>query len=205
MIKENFKSIASERDKDNIALLKRLAKEIWNKKRIEIINEIFSPNFICHYEYGDIKGINAWVEKHYNPLINAFPDIHVEVEDIISKGDYVVTRWKARAVHTGDLYSLPPTGEKIEFSGMAWSKIVGDKIIEHWVNWNMAYMVQQLSATLKTLSGLLPICSSCKKIRDDKGYWNQVERYILEHTDAELTHSICPECSKKLYPDLDID
>lgn len=58
---------------------------------------------------------------------------------------------------------------------------------------------------IKTLSGLLPICASCKNIRDDKGYWNQIESYIREHTDAEFSHSICPECAKKLYPDLDLN
>ncbi len=52
------------------------------------------------------------------------------------------------------------------------------------------------------LRGMLPICSSCKKIRDDKGYWNQIEVYIKEHSDAEFSHGICPECIKKLYPDL---
>jgi len=55
---------------------------------------------------------------------------------------------------------------------------------------------------VKTLSGFFPICSSCKKIRDDNGYWNQIESYIKTHSDAEFSHSICPECAKKLYPDL---
>jgi PAS domain S-box-containing protein len=57
---------------------------------------------------------------------------------------------------------------------------------------------------IKVLSGLLPICSSCKKIRDDKGYWNQIEAFIQEHSEAKFSHSICKECVKKLYPDLDI-
>jgi ABC-type multidrug transport system fused ATPase/permease subunit len=57
---------------------------------------------------------------------------------------------------------------------------------------------------VKTLSGLLPICSSCKKIRDDQGYWNQIESYIQTRSDAEFSHSICPDCAKKLYPDIDI-
>lgn len=55
---------------------------------------------------------------------------------------------------------------------------------------------------IKTLSGLLPICSSCHKMRDDKGYWHRVEEYLHSHTDAELTHGICPECVEKLYGDL---
>ena len=54
---------------------------------------------------------------------------------------------------------------------------------------------------VKTLSGLLPICSSCKKIRDDNGYWNEVEAYIHEHSEVEFSHGICPDCMRKLYPD----
>jgi hypothetical protein len=55
---------------------------------------------------------------------------------------------------------------------------------------------------VRLLSGLLPICASCKKIRDDKGYWNQIEAYIKEHSSADFSHSICPECAKRLYPEL---
>jgi len=61
--------------------------------------------------------------------------------------------------------------------------------------------LQHALANIKTLHGLLPICSSCKKIRDDHGYWNQLETYIGAHTDAEFTHGLCPECIQKLYPD----
>ena len=56
-------------------------------------------------------------------------------------------------------------------------------------------------AKVKVLSGLLPICASCKKVRDDKGYWNQLETYLKEHSNTEITHGICPECMKKLYPE----
>ncbi|MGE5173795.1 MAG: PAS domain S-box protein [Betaproteobacteria bacterium] len=54
---------------------------------------------------------------------------------------------------------------------------------------------------IKTLSGMLPICASCKRIRDDDGYWNQIESYIRDHSDAEFSHSICPECAQKIYPE----
>jgi hypothetical protein len=53
---------------------------------------------------------------------------------------------------------------------------------------------------VKMLSGMLPICSSCKKVRDDRGYWNQIESYIREHSEAEFSHGLCPECMQKLYP-----
>ncbi|MDH4319474.1 MAG: PAS domain S-box protein [Desulfobulbaceae bacterium] len=62
--------------------------------------------------------------------------------------------------------------------------------------------LQQALNQVKVLSGLLPICSSCKKIRDEQGTWNQMEQYIKEHTDAEFSHSMCPECAKRMYPDL---
>jgi two-component system, response regulator PdtaR len=65
-------------------------------------------------------------------------------------------------------------------------------------------LISQLMQALnqvKLLSGLLPICANCKKIRDDNGYWATVERYISEHSQATFTHSICPECVKILYPE----
>jgi len=64
--------------------------------------------------------------------------------------------------------------------------------------------LQTAFAKVKTLSGLLPICSHCKKIRDDKGYWNQIETYIRDHSEAEFSHGICQECAKKYYPDMDL-
>ncbi len=54
---------------------------------------------------------------------------------------------------------------------------------------------------IKTLTGLIPICAGCKKIRDDKGYWNQLEQYVEEHSDAVFSHGLCPECFQKYFPD----
>ena len=61
--------------------------------------------------------------------------------------------------------------------------------------------LQKALSEVKKLSGFLPICSSCKKIRDDKGYWSEIERYIGERTDTQFSHGICPDCMRKLYPD----
>ena len=65
--------------------------------------------------------------------------------------------------------------------------------------------LQEALAQIKTLSGLLPICASCKKVRDDTGYWNQIESYIRDRSDAEFSHGICPECAKNLYPEFDVN
>jgi YesN/AraC family two-component response regulator len=61
--------------------------------------------------------------------------------------------------------------------------------------------LQTAANRIKTLSGLLPICSSCKKIRDDSGYWTQLERYFTEHSGVLFTHGLCPQCITRLYPD----
>jgi ligand-binding sensor domain-containing protein len=61
--------------------------------------------------------------------------------------------------------------------------------------------VEESLSQIKTLRGLLPVCASCKKIRDDKGYWNQMETYIQANSEADFSHSVCPECIQKLYPD----
>ena len=65
--------------------------------------------------------------------------------------------------------------------------------------------LQHALASVKTLSGLLPICAGCKKIRNDDGYWTMVETYLSEHSDAEFSHGICPDCGKELYGDLYVD
>ena len=68
-------------------------------------------------------------------------------------------------------------------------------------------LISQLKKALreiKTLRGFVPICANCKKIRDDEGYWQQIEKYIQERSDAKFSHGICPECARKFYPDLDI-
>jgi PleD family two-component response regulator len=64
--------------------------------------------------------------------------------------------------------------------------------------------LQQALDEIKTLRGIIPICANCKNIRDDKGYWHQIEVYVRDHSDADFSHGICQECAKKLYPDLDL-
>jgi 6-phosphogluconate dehydrogenase (decarboxylating) len=61
--------------------------------------------------------------------------------------------------------------------------------------------LKQALAEVKTLSGMLPVCAHCKKIRDDQGYWNQMESYITNHSDALFSHCVCPDCATQLYPE----
>jgi hypothetical protein len=81
--------------------------------------------------------------------------------------------------------------------GFFWGKIIEadrdkSKIIKE---------LQEASTRVKVLSGLLPICAACKNIRDDQGYWNQIEEYLQKHSEAKFSHGICPDCAAKLYPE----
>jgi hypothetical protein len=62
-------------------------------------------------------------------------------------------------------------------------------------------LLQTRDSEINKLRGMLPICASCKKIRDDHGYWQQIELYITQHSGAEFTHSLCPACADRLYPE----
>ena len=80
---------------------------------------------------------------------------------------------------------------------------VGIRMLE--IQNRLVAKVQELSLALehiKILQGIIPICSFCKKIRNDQGYWEQVENYISDHSQALFSHSFCPECMKKHYPDI---
>ena len=65
-------------------------------------------------------------------------------------------------------------------------------------------LLEQALKEIKTLRGIVPICANCKKIRDDEGYWSQVEVYVQNHTEAKFSHGICPGCAKKLYPEFNL-
>jgi PAS domain S-box-containing protein len=103
------------------------------------------------------------------------------------------------------LTSMPGT-QKVG-SQVIWSGVILDITERKQAEEERNILVLELElalAEIKTLKGILPICSFCKIIRDDKGYWNQIESYIHEHSEAEFSHGICQECAKKHYPDLDI-
>lgn len=97
---------------------------------------------------------------------------------------------------------LTGIGRNLHNSGAA-SFIIGfqkGELAESLATKNEA--LEDALSSIKTLSGMLPICANCKKIRDDQGYYQQIEHYITEHSEAQFTHGICPDCAKKLYPDI---
>jgi PAS domain S-box-containing protein len=110
-----------------------------------------------------------------------------------------------------DRYSAPMIGTDAKFYGRIWyfRDITERKLAEEELQRYSSELVksnkdlQEALSNVKTLSGMLPICASCKKIRDDKGYWSEVESYITVHSGVLFSHGICPECAKKMYEELE--
>jgi HAMP domain-containing protein len=103
-----------------------------------------------------------------------------------------------------DSIAIRKNEEKLErINGQLRGEIIEREKAEDERNKLIAQLRDAL-AKIKTLTGLLPICSACKKIRNDRGVWEQMEVYIRDHSEADFSHSICPECIRKLYPDLDL-
>jgi DNA repair exonuclease SbcCD ATPase subunit len=67
--------------------------------------------------------------------------------------------------------------------------------------WSKNQKLEEALSEVSVLSGLLPICSGCKKIRDDKGYWNQIDSYFHKHSNLDFSHGLCPDCAQELYPE----
>ena len=102
-------------------------------------------------------------------------------------------QWQFEGIgtNTGDLMEIQAVGRDISARKHAEKKLQEE-----------SEKLRQALAKVKRLSGMLPICASCKKIRDDKGYWNQIEEYIESNSDAEFSHGLCPECANALYGDI---
>lgn len=112
---------------------------------------------------------------------------------------------EVRGIATIQSYSLNAYNHDDLTSFQALADHCGGALERLRVQGEREQLIQQLQGALaqvKTLHGLLPICAQCKKIRDDHGYWNQVEVYVRDHSHANFTHSICPDCARQLYPDV---
>jgi sigma-B regulation protein RsbU (phosphoserine phosphatase) len=124
-----------------------------------------------------------------------------EKEDIIAGLEAGANDYLAKPFHPGELHARVDVGRRmIEMQGIV-ARRTAELQKALWEQEKLAEELRKALSQVKVLSGLLPICASCKKIRNDKGYWEQMEMYIRDHSEAEFSHSICPECAEKLYPE----
>ena len=132
---------------DNKALTERWFEEVWNKGRAEAIREMVTEDLVVHglsdVKGEAIKGVKEF-DRFHSQFVNAFPNIQVEVEDLIAEGDKVAARCTVRAKHTGDALGVAPTNTDVDFTGIAIVRISGGKIVEAWNNFDFMKMNRQL-------------------------------------------------------------
>jgi predicted ester cyclase len=128
----------------NVAAARRMFDELFNQGKLEVIDEISRPDLVNHDPTMEIHGREA-MKKFVTTYRTAFPDLHYIIEDVLIEGDTVGLRWTARGTHTGQLYSITPTGKRVTFTGMHMYHLIGGKIREIWGSWDTIGMIQQIS------------------------------------------------------------
>jgi steroid delta-isomerase-like uncharacterized protein len=141
----------AEVEEQNIALVTR-HYEAWNSGDVEAIKEIFSPDYIYHSGSGQDFSLDQTIEW-LNPQMAAYPDRILDVEDILAKGDKVVSRYIFKGTQEGDIEGLPATGKKIEYPGIEIWRVENGKIVESWDIQASLSGAQQLGFELKLKEG----------------------------------------------------
>ncbi len=159
----------------------------------DVAQELFGHNMVgrkCHEVFhGRNKPCDPCVVK------NCFSGggVHEsEIQIMKPKGEEEMILWCTASVAAQDSNHKPEMVVEI-------CRDITDRKMAEKEREQLIQELQKALSEVRVLSGMLPICASCKKIRDDKGYWNQLEEYITSHSDVVFSHGICPECRKKLY------
>jgi steroid delta-isomerase-like uncharacterized protein len=123
----------------------RWFEEVWNQRKDHLIDTLMAPDGVGHGESGDIRGragFRAWQAG----FLQAFPDIHIEIQGVVADGENVVLRWLATGTHTGDGLGVPASGRRIAVPGMSWVVVRDGQLVEGWDRWNQGAMMEQLRA-----------------------------------------------------------
>jgi steroid delta-isomerase-like uncharacterized protein len=131
---------------ENKAVARRELEEIFAAKgNLDAAEEIYAPDYVSHQPAGgeDLHGPEA-IKQFAAGVREAFPDLEITIEDQIAEGDKVVTRFRTRGTHQGELWGIPPTGKKVEITNMTMSRIEGGKMVEEWPAPDRLGMMQQL-------------------------------------------------------------
>ena len=132
-------------------LSRRILEEVWNKQNLNAVDEMIDPDFVQHDAQSPlpVRGVEGY-KQFVRYYLAAFPDSHFTVEDQISEGSMVVTRWTVTSTHNGPLGSIPASGRQISITGITWSRVENGKFVESWSNWDTLGMMQQLGVLSAT-------------------------------------------------------
>jgi steroid delta-isomerase-like uncharacterized protein len=129
---------------ENKALAKRAWEEMFNQKKLEVIDELFASDYIYHGPQGqEFRGTET-LKQLLSSYLEAFPDLHMEIEDLIAEGDKIVSRVVSRGTHKGELHGIPPTGKEVTGTIILITRIADGKFVEDWESRDDLGMLQQL-------------------------------------------------------------
>jgi predicted ester cyclase len=135
---------------ENKAIIRRLIDEVWNQRKLDVLDEIFAPNAVIYDP--SVPGLSRGPEgaKQYVRLFcAAFPDTQVTADDIFAEGDKVALRWSSRGTHKGELMGIAPTGKQVTVTGQAIYRLANGKIEEDWIQGDVLGVLQQLGVVPK--------------------------------------------------------
>lgn len=126
---------------------RRADEELFNRGNLAVADELFAADFVYHDAAGsDAFRGPAGVRAYVTMFRNAFPDLHLAIEDVVAEGEKVSYRWTATGTHTGEFMGIPPTGGAIRVGGIAIARVVQGKIAEIWEHYDAVGMMRQLGA-----------------------------------------------------------
>jgi AmiR/NasT family two-component response regulator len=209
---QDVRVLIAEDDYLNCEMIRGLLEEIWytvvgeaadGLEAVEMTQSLQPDVVLMDIKMPDIDGLEATrliFERCPTPVVvlTAYEAQElVEEASAVGVGAYLVKPPNAREMERAITIAIARFDDLMELRRLNAELQAGNEARERLI-----LELQDALAQLKTLSGLLPICASCKKIRDDDGYWNQLEAYIQDHSEVVFSHGLCPECAKRLYPQI---
>ncbi len=133
---------------DSKTIVRTLYEEVWNKRRLELVDEIISPSHALHDPNvsGSAIGPEAY-KRQVTRFIMALPDLRFSIEDIVVEKEKVAVAWTISGTHKGEFMGIPPTNKKISVDGISISHITDGKIMDSYVSWDALGVFQQLGAS----------------------------------------------------------
>jgi steroid delta-isomerase-like uncharacterized protein len=130
---------------DNKAIVRQLYEEVWNKRRLELVDEIISPSHALHDPNLTDSAIGPEAYKRQvTRFVTAFPDLRFNVEDMFGEKDKLAVAWTISGTHKGEFMGIAPTNKKVSVDGITLNHIVNGKIMDSYISWDALGMMQQL-------------------------------------------------------------
>jgi len=185
---------------ENKALVRREIEELFNHTgNLDVAQEVYAPDFVGHDPTmpQDLHGIEA-ARQFAASFRSAFPDLSCTIEEQIAEGDKVVSRWRASGTHEGETEELgPPTGNRIEITGISLERISEGKVVESWDNYDAMGMMQQLghpdpAVTLRVDSHTMRRREDLRVLRDPRQHrpqWNRMRAALWSSAFEQVAHT----------------